>query len=230
MKRWLGVAGGGVLLFGLLHLFSGLMLAPFSSLVSSNLPPIPADAIRLRIIANSNSPRDQRIKLIVRDHILAFLSPRLPKDSSHGETSAILRRNAPIVNQLANEALAQQGVFYKATTAFGPTHFPEKFYGNQIYPAGTYEALRIILGKGRGHNWWCVVFPQLCYASLDVSVIPQTGAFPQTPPLAKTTETDPNGRQIPVELRLAIVDYGSEWLQTAEVRLRSLWQQILHTV
>ena len=97
------------MLFGLLHLFPGSMLGPFSSLISSDPPPIPADAIRLRILANNNSPRDQRIKLIVRDHILTFLSPRLPKDSSHGETSVILRRNAPIVNQLANEALAQQG-------------------------------------------------------------------------------------------------------------------------
>ncbi|KUO97241.1 stage II sporulation protein R [Ferroacidibacillus organovorans] len=227
MRRGVIFTFVGVCLFGLLHQFSFRPLFALASLPSS---PLPANAIRIRIIANSNTPHDQRVKLAIRDRVLTFLSQHLPKHLTYSQTALEIQRDISKINSLIHDDLNHMGITYNSTTTFGMTWFPRKFYGNHVFPAGNYEALRIVLGKGQGHNWWCVIFPQLCYVAMNARAIPRTGAFPQTPPLAVTSITEPNGKRIPVQLRLAIVDYGQQWLSIAELQTHLLWVHLQRTL
>jgi stage II sporulation protein R len=82
-------------------------------------------------------------------------------------------------------------------------------YGDQVYPAGTYEALRITLGSGEGQNWWCVLFPPLCFVDItEGDAVPNTGKFPDLPPLETIQVPGQDGTQKDVQVRLALLDYG----------------------
>ena len=125
---------------------------------------IPEDVFRLHIIANSDSAEDQRIKLAVRDAILdyesRFTDAADAMDSREAEK--ILRANGAGLLNAARTVLKQEGAPYDAQLVIGNFDFPDKKYGDKIYPAGKYRALRILLGKAEGRNWWCVMFPPLC--------------------------------------------------------------------
>ena len=126
----------------------------------------PEDILRLHIIANSDSEEDQRVKLIVRDELL-----RLERECFLGgtkdETKAGLMENGGEVLRLVERVLRENGFDYGAQLKLGVYDFPDREYAGRLYPAGRYEALRIVLGRGEGHNWWCVMFPPLC---LDAAV------------------------------------------------------------
>ena len=173
---------------------------------------IPAQALRFRVIANSNRPQDQAIKRQIRNRVIAYIGPRLDHVISLAQAKTALSKAVPEVEAIATATLRAAHLPYGATTMLGPTVFPTKLYGNKVYPAGTYEALRITLGQGAGQNWWCVLFPPLCFVAMsDGDAVAATKAFPDYPPLAVTEVKSPGGKVIPVALRLAVVDYGSEW-------------------
>jgi stage II sporulation protein R len=120
------------------------------------------DAVRLHVVANSDSDFDQTLKLKVRDALLEQMTPCFENVSSPDEAELILLENGRELNACINEVLAEAGVDYGATLEFGNFYFPDRDYDGSIYPAGYYDALRVVLGKGEGHNWWCVMFPPLC--------------------------------------------------------------------
>lgn len=125
---------------------------------------IPENVFRLHIVANSDSEEDQRIKLAVRDAILdyenRFTDAAEAMDSREAEK--ILRANGAGLLSAARTVLKREGASYDAQLVIGNFDFPDKKYGDKIYPAGRYRALRILLGKAEGRNWWCVMFPPLC--------------------------------------------------------------------
>ncbi len=118
-------------------------------------------ALRLHVIANSDSAEDQRVKLIVRDAVLACMS-EAPEPETQEEARERLLLKGGELQEAAERALAEEGADYPVQLIAGEFDFPEKEYAGRVYPAGRYEALRIVLGEGEGQNWWCVMFPPLC--------------------------------------------------------------------
>jgi len=116
---------------------------------------------RLHVIANSDSAEDQAAKLAVRDAILSY-ERDMWSVSSAAETKARLMEDGAGLCAAIDKALAEYGMDYGAELHIGRYDFPDREYAGTVYPAGEYEALRVILGEGAGKNWWCVMFPPLC--------------------------------------------------------------------
>ncbi|MBS4534936.1 stage II sporulation protein R [Clostridium sp. D2Q-14] len=123
--------------------------------------------IRLHVIANSDTNEDQEIKLIIRDKIIEEMTPKFEKSKSISETREILDRNMDVIQDIAKKELNRIGKEYDVNVYFGDYDFPTKSYGGFTLPAGNYTALRVVLGEGKGENWWCVMFPPLCFLDMD---------------------------------------------------------------
>lgn len=121
---------------------------------------IPDEAIRLRILANSNSEADQQMKLHVRDRVNYYVSKQVQHSRNKVEVREIIESNIPEIKRLIAETIQSDDftVYYGTDVTF-----PKKTYGDYVYPAGQYEALLISIGEGNGDNWWCVLFPPLCF-------------------------------------------------------------------
>lgn len=123
--------------------------------------------IRFHVRANSNSPADQAYKLKVRDAVIDQISPKLCEAKTKEEAFKILKIQKNRIKNTAQEILKKEGIKQKVTVRFVQERFPEKSYGQYTFPEGIYDAVRIDLGKAKGHNWWCVMFPDLCVTKDD---------------------------------------------------------------
>jgi stage II sporulation protein R len=171
--------------------------------------PIPKQALRLRIIANSDSAQDQEVKREVRDRVVLQVAKLLKGAKSEEEARQRVVRALPQIRETALEVTREHGYHYPVAADVGKVPFPTKVYGDQVYPAGTYEALRITLGSGEGQNWWCVLFPPLCFVDItEGDAVPNTGKFPDLPPLETIQVPGQDGTQKDVQVRLALLDYG----------------------
>jgi len=153
---------------------------------------IPEEAIRLRILANSDSAPDQAVKRHVREAVAGELRRLTAGAETIGEARKALAAALPELEALATRELERRGFGYGAAVELGRVPFPAKIYGNRLYPAGEYEALLITLGKGRGENWWCVLFPPLCFADAVGADKAKTGeSGPDAPGHAPVAEDGP---------------------------------------
>lgn len=153
------------LLLAIATLFS--LYIPKSSAAGEDVVVIPKEAIRLRILAHSNSPEDQEIKRIVRNRVNAQITEWVKGLTSLEEAREIIKDHLGDIQKIAQNVLDETGSTHDVHTEFGRVNFPTKLYGNFLYPAGQYEAILITIGDGKGANWWCVLFPPLCF--LDFS-------------------------------------------------------------
>ncbi|MFL0195575.1 stage II sporulation protein R [Clostridium sp. WILCCON 0269] len=122
--------------------------------------------IRFHVIANSDSQSDQKLKLKVRDEVLKYMTPKLKNCKDINESRKVLKENNEEILNIANKVIKEQGYSYNAKSSLTKVNFPIKSYGNITLPQGTYEAYRIIIGSGKGQNWWCVMFPPLCFVDI----------------------------------------------------------------
>ncbi|WP_019121064.1 stage II sporulation protein R [Brevibacillus massiliensis] len=129
--------------------------------------PIPQESIRLRIIANSDSFQDQWLKREVRDAVVAQMNEWVKDIRSFEEARSQVASRLPELQRLVDQTIQDRGFAYQAEVDFGQVPFPTKLYGSYVYPAGNYEALRIRIGKAEGQNWWCVLFPPLCFIDMS---------------------------------------------------------------
>ena len=118
--------------------------------------------IRLHVVAASDSDADQDLKLLVRDAVISSLRENMNHVKDIEEAKAYLRENLPKIEALAKGVLQKAGIHDTVTVSLQPEEFGTRIYDTFTLPAGVYEALRITIGAGEGHNWWCVVFPALC--------------------------------------------------------------------
>lgn len=131
---------------------------------SANQPVvIPDEAIRLRILANSDRSADQDVKRSIRDEVNANITEWVKDLTSIEEARRVIRSKLPDINRIAKAKLKEQHIDQSVSVSFQKASFPTKLYGNFVYPAGKYEAILITLGEGDGANWWCVLFPPLCF-------------------------------------------------------------------
>lgn len=114
--------------------------------------------IRLHVVANSDSPQDQALKLAVRDEIIKTMEGQETLEDARGYIDSHLDE----IEAAAEKVIRERGFDYPASARHKVTFIPEKSYEDLTLPAGNYEALRVTLGRGEGQNWWCVIFPQLC--------------------------------------------------------------------
>lgn len=142
--------------------------------------------LRLHVIANSDTAADQAVKLKVRDAVLACVEP----GGSAEETENFLLRHGKELQAAVETTLRDNGFSYGSQLMLGRYEFPDRSYAGTVYPAGEYKALRVVLGAGGGHNWWCVLFPPLCIVS-D----------------AETVETRPDG----IRFESTILKWFQDW-------------------
>lgn len=119
--------------------------------------------LRLHILAAGNDTASQEIKLHVRDAILAHLQTAIADVSTARDAEAVLSPLLPEIISVANRTLEEYGVSYSARAEITTEFFPIKQYGSLLLPPGEYRALRIVLGEGAGKNWWCMLYPSLCF-------------------------------------------------------------------
>ena len=136
-----------------------------ASLPSAEEAGIYTSVVRLHVIAASDSDGDQALKLRVRDAVLETLAPLIEDCGTVEQAEDVIRKNADRLLSAAEAVVSGSG--QTAVLTLTDEHYPAREYGGITLPAGTYRSLRIILGEGRGHNWWCVLFPQLCTAAAE---------------------------------------------------------------
>ncbi len=134
---------------------------------------IAKNIIRFHVRANSDSEYDQQLKLKVKDAVVDFMQPLLANSSNIDESRQIIQENLDSIIEKAREALQQEGADNEVTAYFENSYFPMKSYGDITFPPGEYEAFRIDIGKGSGKNWWCVLYPPLCFVEATHGVLPE---------------------------------------------------------
>ena len=126
--------------------------------------------IRLHVVADTDDPIDQEIKLLVRDEVLQFIETIKDNATSKEDALLQLQERLPSIAQVANAVLEQMGQCYHAVVSLPQEAFPTRSYDTFSLPAGVYDSLRVTIGSGEGKNWWCVVFPDLCLSAAATNV------------------------------------------------------------
>ncbi len=129
--------------------------------------------IRFHVLANSNSDEDQQVKLKVKEEVVHYMQDKLASCESKEEAKQILREQESEIKNLAIDVLRKNGYAYDVTCELSKEYFPVKVYGDLTFPAGNYDAFRILIGNAEGKNWWCVMFPSLCLVNETYSVVPE---------------------------------------------------------
>lgn len=132
--------------------------------------------IRFHVIANSDSSEDQQLKLKVRDAVGNFMRPELSGVSDIAKSRRIVTENLSAIEKEAEKVIAEEGYTYTVSAELTRTDFPEKTYGQYTFPAGNYQALEVTIGEGNGQNWWCVMYPNLCFYGSTYEVIEEEAA------------------------------------------------------
>ena len=127
--------------------------------------------IRFHVIANSDSEEDQNLKLKVRDAIINYLQPKLLESESIEESELIIKKEYDELEKISKNIILENGYDYDVKVGIDYSKFPTKQYSNVVLPAGEYKALRIIIGEGKGKNWWCVMFPPLSFVDEQKGII-----------------------------------------------------------
>lgn len=126
-------------------------------------PQIAEKILRFHVLANSDSEKDQNLKLKVRDAIGNYLAPILEETDNLQETKAIVQEQIPEIEAVAQECITNEGYDYFVEAELKNVDFPVKTYGDYTFPAGEYEALEVYIGEAKGQNWWCVLYPNMCF-------------------------------------------------------------------
>lgn len=153
----------------LVFIYIALLSFNYSKAISSNL----SDSVfRLHIIANSDSFADQELKLKVRDKIIEYMNTLTSNSSDKKDVISMVNNHLDSFKEIALNTIKENGYNYDVNIEIGNFHFPTKSYGDISFPAGNYDALKIEIGDAIGQNWWCVLFPPLCFVNSSTGVVP----------------------------------------------------------
>lgn len=129
---------------------------------------------RLHVIANSDSDEDQNLKYIVRDNLINYMNEKTNTFTSKEDIIEYAKNHIEDLKNIAEMTVKEQGYNYPVTVEIGNFEFPTKTYGDISFPAGNYDALRVKIGNANGRNWWCVMFPPLCFVDVSTGIVPET--------------------------------------------------------
>ena len=157
-----------ILLSFLLFLYVFISAQSYVTAVSGNL----SDAVfRLHVIANSDANEDQSLKLKVRDSLLEYMNGLCSNCSTKEEAMSIVTQHKDEFQAIAEQTIIDNGYNYSVKININNFYFPTKNYGDISLPAGMYDALRVEIGEAKGQNWWCVMFPSLCFVDISSGVV-----------------------------------------------------------
>lgn len=158
-----------ILVSALLILYVCISAVSYTHAVTTDI----ADSVfRLHVIANSDSAEDQNLKYIVRDKVIEYMSSISQNTSSKEDVIEIAKANLDKIRAIASQTIRENGYTYSVNVEVGNFSFPSKRYGDITLPPGYYDALRIKIGEAEGQNWWCVMFPPLCFVDVTSGVVP----------------------------------------------------------
>ncbi len=167
--------------------------------------------IRLHVVANSDSDEDQALKMNIRDTIVEYMGYKLKDSKNISESKQIVNTNMGNIKGLVNKEIKSYGKNYPVKISFGRYPFPTKTYGDITLPAGNYQAVNISIGNGTGSNWWCVLFPPLCFVDVTHGTVPESVKeelknvlTDEEYKIVTTTESD---KDIPVKIKFRIVEF-----------------------
>lgn len=153
----------------LLILYTFVSAFYYSNAVCSDI----SDSVfRLHVIANSDSPADQNLKYIVRDSIIDYINEISSSATSKEEVLQIAKSNISEIQSIAINTVRKEGYDYSVNVEVGNFVFPKKTYGDITFPPGFYDALKVEIGEAKGQNWWCVMFPPLCFVDVTSGIVP----------------------------------------------------------
>ena len=182
--------------------------------------------IRLHIIANSDSPEDQELKREVRDAMLTFVRGEVKDSLNIEQTRGIILNNMDEITSVAQKIIYEKGKNYEVKTMLGTYQFPTKAYGDIYLPAGNYQALRVVIGNGDGANWWCVLFPPLCFVDVTHGTVPETVKEDLKKVLTeeeyKIITSSEDESDIPIKIKFKIV----EMLQDSKIKLAGVIERV----
>ena len=158
-----------ILILILLFIYITICAFSYVEAVSENL----ADSVfRLHVIANSDSEEDQNLKYIVRDNVLSYMNEICKDAKTKEEAINIANQYKEKFKEVALKTIRENGFSYDVEVEIGNYSFPTKTYGDISLPSGYYDALRIKIGNASGQNWWCVMFPPLCFVDVSSGIVP----------------------------------------------------------
>ncbi len=172
----------------------------YAKITQSN---IANSVLRLHVVANSNQDCDQSLKLAVRDRILREATALFENTLSAEDAVQAAKNNLAFIQKIAEEEVKQQGYDYSVTAEVGKFPFPVKFYDDIMLPSGQYTAVKITIGKGKGRNWWCVMYPPMC--SLE-GITMDTGRKTLEKSLSREEYSMISSKNKKAEIRFKIVD------------------------
>ena len=158
-----------IILTFLLFIYTTICAISYAQNVSND---ISNSVFRLHVIANSDSNEDQNLKYIVRDNLLKYMNELCVNCSSKQEAINLVYENQNNFKQIALKTIRDQGYNYDININIGNFEFPTKNYGDISLPSGYYDALKVEIGEAKGKNWWCVMFPPLCFVDISSGIVP----------------------------------------------------------
>lgn len=159
-----------IILSFLLFIYTTICAMSYAQSVYSD---IAESVFRLHVIANSDSQEDQNLKYVVRDNLLSYMNEICKNTTNKEEAIKIAKQHENDFKQIALQTIREQGFSYDVNVRIGNFEFPTKHYGDISLPAGFYDALRVEIGEAKGQNWWCVMFPPLCFVDVSSGIVPE---------------------------------------------------------
>lgn len=133
------------------------------------------EVLRFHVLANSDSRQDQELKLMVKDAVVEYMQLNLANETDVLHTKVWVENHLKELESISLEVIKEQGYNYTVEAQIMEIDFPTKVYGDVTFPAGIYEALRINIGEAQGENWWCCLYPQLCFIDATCAVVSEEG-------------------------------------------------------
>ena len=177
MKKFLNLFNNSkvkmaIILSFLLYIYITLWAISYSSYISDD---ISNSVFRLHVLANSDSEADQKLKYLVRDNLLEYMNKLCSNCKSKEEAISIAKLHSNDFKDIALKTINDNGFNYSVTINIGNFEFPTKHYGDISLPSGYYDALRVEIGNAKGKNWWCVMFPSLCFIDISSGIVDSDG-------------------------------------------------------
>lgn len=158
-----------ILVISLLLIYIAISAFSYVAAVSND---ISESVFRLHVIANSDSEEDQNLKYIVRDNLIKYMNTLTQNMSTKDDAIKIVKEHEQDFRDIAIKTIRENGYDYDVKVEIGNCYFPTKYYGDISFPAGYYDALKVEIGESAGQNWWCVMFPPLCFVDMSTGIVP----------------------------------------------------------
>ena len=169
--------------------------------------------IRFHIVANSDKEEDQQLKLKIRDEILRETQAKFENSKSLDETRHIIKANLDNIKSLAEKVIEEEGKDFPVEVYLGTINFPTRKYGDIVFPAGEYEALQVTIGEGKGKNWWCVMFPPLCFVDETYSIVDEDSEEKLKYLLTEEEYDSLKNHKVPVKIKFKLLEILKELFQ-----------------